>query len=270
MDSSQCANDVSNMQEFFRRDYPNLMPLLETENGREILGCVQRLWAQLLQTKGISEGIFDALPDLIQEFCQELASGYSRSMHDEATRIRDSDPVHHYLDNVEMLWREVYEPRLSLAYQLAGAWVDWTIGGHTHTLNAEMPQEALSEFRGMGKDLAGVITDYAETARTVVGDTHREARATRRLGLITVGVRLWTALSSGMAGIALGIIPGLLLGMVGWHSVSGIVAALFWVLFFTIGRKLAGYKVDLNHAIISVSGGLGLWISITLFGGFTS
>jgi len=271
LDSSQSQNDVSNMQEFFRRDYPHLMPLVETENGREISAGVQRIWAQLLQTRDIREGIFDALPDLIQEFCQELALGYTRSITDEATRIRDSDPVQHYLDNVEKLWREVYEPRLPLSYQLAGAWLDWTIGGHTLTLNAEMPQEALSEFRGIGKDLARVITDYSETARTVVEDSLREARALRRFGLITAGVRLWTALSSAIAGIVIGIIPGLLLGMVGWHSVSGVVAGLLWVFFFTIGRKLAGEGgVDLNHAIISVSGGLGLWISITLFGGLTS
>ena len=265
MDSSQYANDFPNVQEFFRRDYPHLMPSMDTEEGREILAGVQQQWAQLLQARGTHDGVFDDLPYLIQKFCQAIASDFLRNMADEAARIPEG--VHHYVDNLEKLWREVYERRMSLAYQLAGAWVDWTIGGHTLTL----PQEASSGFRGMGKDLAKIIADYAETAKTDAENILEDARVTRRFGLISAGARIMTALSSGIGGVLLGIIPGLLLGMVGWHSISGIVAGLIWVFFFTIGRKLAGEgEIDLNYAIISVSGGLGLWISITLFGGFTS
>jgi len=269
--SSQHSGEFLVMQEFFRRDYPHLIPLLQTENGREILVGVQKQWAELLKTRGAHEEVYDDFPDLIQKFCQEIVSGSLRNMSDEATRIPSGDPVHRYLDNLEKLWREVYEHRMALTYQFAGAWVDWTTGGHTLTENEEITQEVLSEFSRLDKDLAKIVTDYAETANAEAESILEEARATRRFGLITAQARLMTFLSSGIGGVVLGIIPGLLLGMVGWHSISGIVAALIWVFFFTIGRKLAGVgEIDVNYAIISVSGGLGLWLSITLFGSFTS
>jgi hypothetical protein len=70
-------------------------------------------------------------------------------------------------------------------------------------------------------------------------------------------------------GFALGIIPGLLLGLPGWHGYGAVILPILWAVGY-IKQREANYG-DVNWITFSIAfdGGIGLGVSIWLFGTFT-
>ena len=88
--------------------------------------------------------------------------------------------------------------------------------------------------------------------------------SSKMLGLVTLPV-------GGFAtGFALGIIPGLLLGLPEWHRVGAVVLPVLWA-FGYLGQRSKGFgDIRLvSYAVVAFGGG-GLGISVWTFGSFTA
>jgi len=70
-------------------------------------------------------------------------------------------------------------------------------------------------------------------------------------------------------GFVTGIVPGLLLGLIGWHKAAAIIIPIIWCIGY-IRQRRRNYG-DVNWITFSVGsfGGLGLGIAIWFFGNIT-
>ena len=84
------------------------------------------------------------------------------------------------------------------------------------------------------------------------------------LGLVTLP-------AGGFAtGFALGIIPGLLLGLPEWHRAGAVVLPVLWA-FGYLGQRSKGFgDVRWVSYVIVAFGGAGLGLSVLTFGGITA
>ncbi|MCH8974127.1 MAG: hypothetical protein IH869_03525 [Chloroflexi bacterium] len=86
----------------------------------------------------------------------------------------------------------------------------------------------------------------------------------KMLGLVTLP-------AGGFAtGFALGIIPGLLLGLPEWHRAGAVVLPVLWA-FGYLGQRSKGFgDVRWVSYVIVAFGGAGLGLSVLTFGGITA
>ena len=70
-------------------------------------------------------------------------------------------------------------------------------------------------------------------------------------------------------GALLGIVPGLLFGIPGWHKAAAIVLAVIWAGGYINQRGKSYNDVDGITFVIAIGGALGLAASVWLFGSFT-
>ena len=70
-------------------------------------------------------------------------------------------------------------------------------------------------------------------------------------------------------GFVLGIIPGLLLGLPGWHRVAAIVLSILWAFGYVKQRGTNYRDVDWVTYSISFGGGIGLGVSTWFCGTLT-
>jgi hypothetical protein len=70
-------------------------------------------------------------------------------------------------------------------------------------------------------------------------------------------------------GALLGIIPGLVLGIPGWHRPAGIILAVIFALGYIKQRGRNYGDVNWVTYLIAIAGGLGLAASIWFFGAIT-
>ena len=71
-------------------------------------------------------------------------------------------------------------------------------------------------------------------------------------------------------GFIIGIIPGLLLGLPGWHKAGAVIAPIIWAVGYVNQRAKNFRDVSWITFSIALFGGAGLGISIWLFGDITS
>ena len=71
-------------------------------------------------------------------------------------------------------------------------------------------------------------------------------------------------------GFIIGIVPGLLFGLLGWHKVAAVVISIVWAIGY-VGQR-ARNRGDVNWITfcVAVLGGAGVAFSIWLFGNITS
>ena len=71
-------------------------------------------------------------------------------------------------------------------------------------------------------------------------------------------------------GFVIGIVPGLLLGLPGWHKTAAVVIPIVWAIGYV--RQRASFRDDVNWITfcIAIFGGVGAGFSIWLFGDITS
>ena len=86
----------------------------------------------------------------------------------------------------------------------------------------------------------------------------------KMLGLVTLPV-------GGFAtGFALGIIPGLLLGLPEWHRAGAVVLPVLWA-FGYLGQRSKGFgDIRWVSYVVVAFGGGGLGVSVWTFGGITA
>ena len=70
-------------------------------------------------------------------------------------------------------------------------------------------------------------------------------------------------------GLVLGVIPGLILGFTGWHRHAAVILPIFWAVAFVKQREARNGDVNWITYSITFGGGIGLGISIWIFGTFT-
>ena len=71
-------------------------------------------------------------------------------------------------------------------------------------------------------------------------------------------------------GFVLGIIPGLLLGIPGWHKQGAVILPLLWVAGFLRQRPAHLGGVGVSTVLVTVGGGIGLGTSVWFFGSLTA
>ena len=86
----------------------------------------------------------------------------------------------------------------------------------------------------------------------------------KMLGLVTLP-------AGGFAtGFALGIIPGLLLGLPEWHRAGAVVLPVLWA-FGYLGQRSKGFgDIRWVSYVVVAFGGAGLGLSVLTFGGITA
>lgn len=67
----------------------------------------------------------------------------------------------------------------------------------------------------------------------------------------------------------IGIVPGLLFGLPGWHKPAAVVIAIIWVVGYVLQRAGLGH-MDWVVFWIALSGAFGLGFSIWFFGSITA
>ena len=70
-------------------------------------------------------------------------------------------------------------------------------------------------------------------------------------------------------GFVVGIIPGLLLGLIGWHTTVAFIMPMIWCLGYIRQRSRNYGRVDWITYSVGGLGGLGLGIGIWFFGNIT-
>lgn len=70
-------------------------------------------------------------------------------------------------------------------------------------------------------------------------------------------------------GLVLGIVPGLLLGLIGWHTTTAIIMPIIWWTGYIRQRSRNYGHVDWITYSVGAFGGLGLGIGIWFFGNIT-
>jgi len=68
-------------------------------------------------------------------------------------------------------------------------------------------------------------------------------------------------------GFIMGIVPGLLLGLPGWHEVAAVLLPMIWAIGYL---AQPGKHVTWISIFVAVLGGVGLGVSISVFGSITS
>lgn len=86
----------------------------------------------------------------------------------------------------------------------------------------------------------------------------------RVLGLILLPI------GSFALGFVIGIVPGLLLGLPGWHEVAAVVIPIVWAIGYVKQRARNYGDVSWITFCIAVFGGGGIGFSIWLFGDIIS
>ena len=71
-------------------------------------------------------------------------------------------------------------------------------------------------------------------------------------------------------GFIVGIVPGLLFGLLGWHKVAAVVISIVWAIGYVRQRARNYGHVDWITFCVAVFGGVGVAFSIWLFGNITS
>jgi hypothetical protein len=67
-------------------------------------------------------------------------------------------------------------------------------------------------------------------------------------------------------GFIIGIVPGLLFGLLGWHKVAAVVISIVWAIGYVLQRARNRREVDRITFCTAVLGGAGVAFSIWLFG----
>jgi hypothetical protein len=70
-------------------------------------------------------------------------------------------------------------------------------------------------------------------------------------------------------GFVIGIVPGLLLGLIGWHKAATIIIPIIWCIGYIRQRSRNYGFVDWITFSVGGFGGLGLGIAIWFFGNIT-
>ena len=70
-------------------------------------------------------------------------------------------------------------------------------------------------------------------------------------------------------GFVIGIVPGLLLGLVGWHKAAAIIIPVIWCIGYIRQRRRNYGQGDWITFSVGGFGGLGLGIAIWFFGNLT-
>ncbi|MFC2015018.1 hypothetical protein ACFLUP_03400 [Chloroflexota bacterium] len=71
-------------------------------------------------------------------------------------------------------------------------------------------------------------------------------------------------------GFIIGILPGLLLGLLGWHKGAAVVISIVWAIGYLRQRGRNRGDVNWITFFVAVFGGVGVASSIWLFGNITS
>jgi drug/metabolite transporter (DMT)-like permease len=71
-------------------------------------------------------------------------------------------------------------------------------------------------------------------------------------------------------GFIMGIIPGLLLGLLGWHKVAAVIISIVWAIGYILQRAITRRDVNWITFCVAILGGAGVALSIWLFGDITS
>ena len=67
-------------------------------------------------------------------------------------------------------------------------------------------------------------------------------------------------------GFIIGIVPGLLFGLLGWHKVAAVVISIVWAISYVLQRAVTRRDVKGIRFCVAVLGGAGVAFSIWLFG----
>ena len=71
-------------------------------------------------------------------------------------------------------------------------------------------------------------------------------------------------------GFVIGIVPGLLLGLIEWHKVAAIIIPIIWCIGYIRQRRRNYGFIDWITFSVGGFGGLGLGLSIFVFGNITA
>lgn len=266
------------MREFFLEHYPQLSEYLTTPQGQVALDQVGAAWAAGFTDKGSLND-----PRGVVDFCRNLVEQYVQMATDAF--VSSKLPM----DEWEERWVHTHASQLQRAFEVGAAYMDWVCQSvyidpseATVLTTTEAQRNALAEWgEGMGRDLGGVILDLGESARDTVISSLRQSKqaylnpldpinrtllAESRIALVV----LRGAAAVFLYGFVLGLIPGLLLGLVGWHRIGSVAVALVWGLIYLRMKSSMSDLPSGLRLVVAVSTASGLGASVYLLGGIVS
>ena len=91
----------------------------------------------------------------------------------------------------------------------------------------------------------------------------------RKLIYVPLGI-LGALLLASVVGFLLGIIPGLRLGLPGWHESGSVILGFIFAFGYISQRRINFGDVNWLTYLIATCGGLGVFMSVWIFGSFTN
>ncbi len=205
-------------------------------------------------------------------FCQRLAQDYVRSVTGDF--VNADLP----LERWETTWIDEYKPRLSLTFEIAAAFINYTYHNKQLPpdilleLDSKSDEEAMKAYlKAVGKGFADQVLNYIkvadEAAIASIKETYGKFNDPTPLKFLLIAPAL--LLLPFMFSFVLGMGPGALLGLIGWHKILAIVLGIMWAGGYIVQRSAKYKDVDFVTLLIGVNGGVGFGVAIWLFGTFT-